>query len=71
MWILINTLQFLVFIGAVWQIDYTRGTQLFLTELKKIVFGEFVDDLKIGEKISDALNISDKDKSEDDSDEFE
>ena len=44
---------------------------MFAVELKRVVFGEFVDELKIGEKIANALNISDKNKSEDDSDDLE
>ena len=58
MWILILTIQFIVIIGAVWQIDYDLNVRIFFYEVKKIVYGEFIDDLEIGSKISNFFGIT-------------
>ena len=60
MWILINTSQFLVFIG-VWQIKFSIRTRAMLAEFKRIYLGEFIDDLKIGEKMMKAFEVDEED----------
>ena len=69
MWILILTIQFIVIIGAVWQIDYDLNVRIFFYEVKKIVYGEFIDDLEIGSKISNffGITLEDDQESEEDS----
>lgn len=57
MWILILTLQFLVYM-AIWQVNYSPLTQLVLYELRKIALGEYLDDLEIGKWLSEAFRIN-------------
>ena len=46
MWILIHTLQFLVFIGQ-WKINYPDPVKAIFSQLGKITFGEYLDGIKI------------------------
>ena len=50
MWILINALQLIVFLG-IWQILYPNFLKVILFELKRVSWGEFFDDIKIGEHV--------------------
>ena len=43
LWIMINCLQFLVFI-SMWQVTYPTRVRISLSELKRIALGEFLDD---------------------------
>ena len=56
MWALICALQFMVFIGK-WAIQYTDVIQVVLNEFRRIALGEFVDDLNIGKKFMELLQI--------------
>ena len=56
LWLLILMLQFFVFI-ALWQVRYPPNTRFLLFELRRIVLGEFMDDLDIGNTISTELGI--------------
>ena len=47
MWILINALQFLVYI-SIWMITLPNELRISLNTVKSIVLGEFIDDLEIG-----------------------
>ena len=46
MWILIHTLQFLVFIGR-WQINYPDPVKAIFSQLGRIAFGEYLDGITI------------------------
>ena len=61
MWILINALQFTVFI-SMWLIDMPDRIRIILAKLRKIVMGEFIEDLQIGKSIADRLGIESEDK---------
>ena len=63
MWILINTVQFIVYM-SLWQINYERVLRIFFRELKRIVLAEFFDDLAIGKKLKEAIGISKDDDEE-------
>ena len=63
MWILFNTVQFLVFIGM-WQINYSRSIQVLLFEIKRIFLGEYIEDLEVGQKMSNAFGIETRNKLE-------
>lgn len=54
MWILINALQLIVFLG-IWQILYPDFLKVALSELKRVSWGEYFDDLEIGKRISELL----------------
>lgn len=54
MWILINALQFVVFFG-IWLITFPNLLTVVLNELKRATWGEYVDDLEIGDRISEFL----------------
>lgn len=56
LWILILMLQFFVFM-ALWQVRYPPNTRFLLFELRRIVLGEFMDDLEVGATISSELGI--------------
>ena len=56
MWVLILTLQFLVYV-EIWKIDYPQLTRFLLHEFRRIALGEFMEDLEIGKEISTMLNI--------------
>ena len=47
MWILICAIQFIVYIGT-WAITYPEELRLILHESKRVVLGEFFDDLPVG-----------------------
>ena len=55
-WLLINCLQFFVYI-AIWQVNYPKFIKLLITELRRTTLGEFMDDLEIGQHVSEFLNI--------------
>ena len=55
-WILVETLQFFAFL-SMWQIVYEPVTKVVLEELKRIVLGEYMDDLDIGKRLQEAFNI--------------
>ena len=64
MWILINTLQFFVYISA-WRIMYPSFTQMLLHQFKRIALGEFMDDLDWADQVSEELKIpTDEEQSE-------
>ena len=63
MWILFNTAQFLVYIGM-WQINYSRPIQVLFFEIKRIFLGEYIEDLEVGQKMSNAFGIETKNKVE-------
>ena len=54
MWILINALQLIVFMG-IWQILYPDFLQVALAELRRVSWGEYFDDLEIGRRTSELL----------------
>ena len=56
MWVLINTAQFLVYIGM-WQIKFPATTRTLLNEAKRLFLGEYFDDLNIGENLGHAIGI--------------
>lgn len=58
MWILINVLQFFVFM-SMWQINYPMLTYIILNELRRIALGELVDDLKAATKLEEKIGLSD------------
>ena len=47
MWVLMNTCQFIVYI-SLWQLNMPAIAKLFFYELKRVAFGEFIDDLMVG-----------------------
>ena len=61
MWIFINALQFIVFI-SIWLINIPIRTRMVLDQQKRIVNGEFIDDLEIGKKLMEQLGVSTKSK---------
>ena len=63
MWILFNTAQFLVFIGM-WQINYSRSIQVLFLEIKRIFLAEYIEDLEVGQKMSNAFGIETRNKVE-------
>ena len=56
MWILYNATQFLVFIGL-WQINYSSRITVLFKETKRVFLGEYMDDLEIGQKVSNVFGI--------------
>ena len=56
MWALINTLQFMIYIGK-WMIVYPDVIDIVLSELSRITQNEFVDDYDIGRKFMELLQI--------------
>lgn len=56
MWILILTVQFIVYM-SLWQIEYTPLLTVFFKELKRIVLAEFFDDIPIGSWFADILGM--------------
>ena len=56
MWTLLHTVQFVVYIGL-WQIDLPSKTKIIFSLLKRVVLGEFIDDLEIGMRIQKMLSI--------------
>ena len=56
MWVLINALQFIVVIST-WNINIPIGVMMFFNVLNRVVQGEFIDDLQIGQKIAEVLSI--------------
>ena len=56
LWVLILMLQFFVFM-ADWQVRYPPKIRFLLFELKRIVLGEFMDDIDLGAMISSQLGI--------------
>ena len=62
MWILINSAQFLVFVGL-WQISQPAIVRIFFKELKRVMMGEFIDDLDIAKHILEPLGIKTNDES--------
>ena len=53
---MLNTCQFIIYIGM-WQINYSDGLSIFFSTLRKIAFGEFLDDLKISQSLSNAFGF--------------
>ena len=49
-------MQNLVYIGM-WKINYSNRTALLLIKIRRIFLGEYIDDLQIGNRLSEALNI--------------
>ena len=56
MWILINSTQYLVYIGM-WQINYSNRTSVLFKQIKRVFLGEYLDELEMSKKISEAFNI--------------
>ena len=56
MWILVNALQIVVFVGM-WKINYSPLCKSTLEMLKTIILGEYLKDLDIGAKIQETLGI--------------
>ena len=59
MWSLINACQFIIYI-SLWQIKLSDKVRLMLNQLRRIVFGEFLDDLDIASKITEFFGLSTK-----------
>ena len=55
-WILVDTLQFFAFLST-WQIPYEPITKNILRELRRVVLGEYMDDLDIGKRFQEWLGI--------------
>ena len=55
-WVLILLLQFLVQMTT-WQINYPPTTRILLFEVKRIVLGEFMDDLDLASRIYEAFGV--------------
>ena len=47
MWVLLNNLQFFIFIGQ-WQIRYPKYCQAIFDEMTKIALGQYFDDFDFG-----------------------
>ena len=60
MWVLLNNLQFFIFIGQ-WQIRYPSYCQTIFDEMTKIALGQYFDDFEFGNKVQDELGIQTKD----------
>ena len=60
-WVLINMMQILVFM-SLWLITLPNSLILFQIELKRIVLGEFIDELEIGKHVSDALGLPEREE---------
>ena len=58
MWIFICAIQFIVYIGT-WSIQYPEELRFLLYELKRVVNGEFFDDLPVGEYIKEHVLMCD------------
>ena len=54
MWILINAVQILVFL-EIWQILYSDFIKVVLSELRRVSWGEYLDDLEIGRRINESV----------------
>ena len=61
MWILINALQFIVFM-SIWLINIPRRTRIVFDQQKRIVNGEFFDDLEISKKAMEKLGLATENK---------
>ena len=61
MWILINALQFIVFI-SIWLINMPNFAKLVFDQLKRILLGEFIEDLEFGKKIADNFGLETEDE---------
>ena len=61
-WILILILQFFVYI-SMWQIRLPKTASLLLFELRRIVLGEFMEDIELGDTISESIGLQTKAKS--------
>ena len=51
MWVLLNNLQFFLFIGM-WKVNYPKYSRTIFEQLTKIALGQYIDDLEIGAKVS-------------------
>ena len=49
MWVLLNNLQFFIFIGQ-WQIRYPKFIQAIFDEMTKIALGQYFDDFEFGKQ---------------------
>ena len=58
MWVLMNSCQFIVYI-SMWQFSIPIIAKLFFEQLKRVAFGEFIDDLEVGDKVCEALGLYD------------
>lgn len=58
MWVLINAVQILVFLG-IWQILYPDFIKVVLSELRRVSWGEYLDDLEIGKRMNESVFGSD------------
>ena len=58
MWVLINAVQILVFLG-IWQILYPDFIKIVLSELRRVSWGEYLDDLEIGKRMNESVFGSD------------
>ena len=54
MWVLINAVQILVFLG-IWQILYPDFIKVVLSELRRVSWGEYLDDLEIGKRMNESV----------------
>ena len=61
MWGLVNTMQFLVFISK-WQVPLSPRPRLTLNELRRVILGEFIDDLDLGNMITSGIGIESEKK---------
>ena len=57
-WLLVLLLQILVYM-ATWQVKYPPTARILLFELKRIVLGEFMDDIEFASRISETFGIQD------------
>ena len=56
MWVLLNNLQFFIFVGW-WQINYSTNTQTIFKEFTRIALGQYFDDLEFGKKASESFGL--------------
>ena len=57
MWGLVNTMQFLILISK-WQVPLSPRPRITLKELRRVILGEFFDDLDLGSKIASGLGFA-------------
>ena len=64
MYSLINALQFVVTM-VIWKISFGNTLRIILFQLRKVVLGEFFDDMDIGNTLADFFDIPVSKQSED------
>ena len=60
-WILVDSLQFFAFMST-WQIAYEPVTKTIITELRRVVLGEYTEDLELGKNFQKWLGIEPAEK---------